>query len=124
MQAYLHTRYVTNILLPNLFNGPIYSFIWKTIYVLDGEVTFFISLVRNEREKYNETVNTVLEKEIQKIVKEEDLQAYTNQFLEQNRNSFLARVAGIFIIDMHFKFLPAQKKFRFVLKTLLKLYIL
>ena len=55
---------------------------------------FPFSLVRSERGNYNQTVNTVLDQEMKQIVKEEDLQLYTNQFLDHNRDSFLARVAG------------------------------
>merc|ERR1712157_35866 len=66
----------------------------------------FLLKVRSERGNYHETVNTVLMKEIKQIVKEEDLQLYTNHFLDQNQNSFLARVAAsksLFNIDKKYK---------------------
>lgn len=66
----------------------------------------FLLRVRSERDNYNATVNTVLDREIKQIVREDDLQSYTNQFLDRNRNSFLARVAvskSLYNIDKKYK---------------------
>jgi len=53
----------------------------------------FLLKVRKDAEQYNKIVNTVLDQEMSQIVKEQDLNICNQKYLQQNPNSFLARVA-------------------------------
>jgi len=62
----------------------------------------FLLKVRAARSGNNETVNTVLDKEIPEMIKQPDLEKYNNQYLELNRNSLQAHIAvgkSIYYID-------------------------
>ena len=62
-----------------------------------GLCVYLIS-VRKDSEQYSKTVNIVLDQEMSQIVKEQDLNVCNQKYLEQNTNSFMARVAGNYFL--------------------------